>query len=149
MDLSQSHLNKSLVQMENQSPIWHTMSGLNVIMLLSWINATLLDSALPYIFRMNTAKEAWDSLEIRYASLSRSHVIELKKRLQHVKKGSSTIQDYLRQVKVLSDQLATYGAPVIEDDLIIHTLAGPPPIYHPFQTSIQTHSRHDHVSLEE
>ncbi|KAJ8636634.1 hypothetical protein MRB53_010901 [Persea americana] len=92
-------------------------------MLISWINATLLDSALPNIVGMNIAKEAWDSLERRYA-LSRSHVIELKKCLQHVKKGSSTMQDYLHQVKVLSDQLATCGAPVSEDDLIIHTLAG-------------------------
>lgn len=117
--------------------------------LLSWINATLSNSALPYIIGMNTAKEAWDSLERRYASLSRSHIIELKKRLQQVKKGSSTMQEYLHQIKVLSDQLATFGAPISEDDLIIHTLAGLPPIYRPFQTSIRTGSRQDPVSLEE
>ncbi|RWR84275.1 Retrovirus-related Pol polyprotein from transposon TNT 1-94 [Cinnamomum micranthum f. kanehirae] len=117
--------------------------------LLSWINATLSASALPYIVGKETAKDAWESLEHRYGSLSRSHVIELKKRLQHVKKGSSTMQEYLHQIKVISDQLATCGAPVSEDDLILYFLSGLPSVYRPFQTTIRTRSRHDPVSLEE
>lgn len=88
--------------------------------LLSWINATLSESTLPYIVGMNTGKDAWDSLERRYASLSSSHIIELKKRLQHIKKGSSSMQDYLYQIKLISYQLATCGAPISEDDLILY-----------------------------
>lgn len=106
--------------------------------LLSWINATLSDSALPYIVGKDTAKDAWDSLEQRYGSLSRSHIIELKKRLQHVKKGTSSMQEYLHQLKVIADQLATCGAPVSEEDLILYTLSGLPSMYRPFQTSIRT-----------
>ncbi|KAJ8644823.1 hypothetical protein MRB53_006571 [Persea americana] len=59
------------------------------------------------------------------------------------------MQEYLHQLKVLSDQLATCGAPVSEDDLILYTLSGLPSVYRPFQTSICTRSMHDPVSLEE
>ena len=56
--------------------------------LLSWINATLSEPTLPYIVVKETAKDAWESLEHRFGSLSlslsRSHVIELKECLQHV-----------------------------------------------------------------
>lgn len=117
--------------------------------LLSWINATLSNSAFPYIVGMNSAKDAWDSLERRYGSISRSHILELKKRLQYVKKGTSTMQEYLHQIKVVADQLATCGAPVSEDDLLLYTLAGLPPVHCPFQTSIRTRSRQDPVTLEE
>lgn len=60
-----------------------------------------------------------------------------------------TMQDYLHQIKVIYNQLATCGAPVSEDDLIIRTLAGLSPKYHPFQMSIRTKSRPEPVSLEE
>lgn len=90
-------------------------------MLLSWINATLSESTLPYIVRMITSKDAWDSLEQRYTSLTRSHIFELKKRLQHLKKGTSTMQEYLHQIKVISNQLAACGALISEDNLVIHT----------------------------
>lgn len=59
------------------------------------------------------------------------------------------MQECLHQIKVLADQLATCGAPVSKDDLILHTLASLPPIYRPFQMSICTTSRKNPVSLEE
>ncbi|KAJ8636292.1 hypothetical protein MRB53_010559 [Persea americana] len=66
--------------------------------LLSWINDTLSKSTLPYIAGKENAKDAWGSLKHQYVSLSRSHVIELEKRLQHVK-DYSTMQEYLHQLK--------------------------------------------------
>ncbi|XXG82551.1 hypothetical protein AAC387_Pa10g0471 [Persea americana] len=89
--------------------------------LLSWINATLSDFAFPYIVGKETANDVWESLEHRCGSLTCSHVIELQRRMQHVKKGSSTMLEYLYQLKVISDQLATCGSPVNEDDLILHS----------------------------
>ncbi|KAJ8625608.1 hypothetical protein MRB53_034138 [Persea americana] len=59
------------------------------------------------------------------------------------------MQEYLHQLKVIADQLATCRAPVIEEDLILYTLSGLPSMYRPFQTSIRTRSCHDPVSLEE
>ncbi|KAJ8636874.1 hypothetical protein MRB53_011141 [Persea americana] len=48
------------------------------------------------------------------------------------------MQEYLHQLKVIADQLATCGAPVNEEDLILYTLSGLPSMYRPFQTSIRT-----------
>ncbi|KAJ8642213.1 hypothetical protein MRB53_018907 [Persea americana] len=126
MGPSQFHLGKLLVQMAKhcQNPAFTEWFDRDQA-LLSWINAMLSYSALSYIFGKDTAKDAWDSLEQRYDSLSRSHIIELKKRLQHVKKGASSMQEYLHQLKVIADQLATCGAPVSEEDLILYTLACP------------------------
>ncbi|KAJ8629045.1 hypothetical protein MRB53_022368 [Persea americana] len=59
------------------------------------------------------------------------------------------MQGYLHQIKVIADQLATCGAPVREDDLVLYTLSGLPLVYRPFQTAICTRSRHDPVSSDE
>ncbi|KAJ8629486.1 hypothetical protein MRB53_022809 [Persea americana] len=59
------------------------------------------------------------------------------------------MHDYLHQIKVLADQLATCGSPIRDEDLILHTLAGFPSLYRPFQTAIRARPRHDPVSLEE
>lgn len=104
--------------------------------LLSWINATLSVSALPYIVGKETTKDAWESLELHYGSLSHFHVIELKKHFQHVKKGTSTMQEYLHQLKVIADQLSTCSAPIKKEDLIFYTFSSLPFVYRSFQTSI-------------
>ncbi|KAJ4981007.1 hypothetical protein NE237_031844 [Protea cynaroides] len=52
-------------------------------MLLSWINATLSESALPYI---SSAKKAWDILQQRYASATPAHIMSLKRQLSRIKK---------------------------------------------------------------
>lgn len=50
--------------------------------LLSWINATLSEAGLPYIVGLQSSRAVWEDLEKRYASLTRSHVIQLKQQLQ-------------------------------------------------------------------
>lgn len=114
--------------------------------LLTWLNSMLSENVLPYVVVLHTSKAVWDALEQRYASLSRSHIIQLKKQLQTAKKGTSSMQDYQQQIKHLADKLAACAAPVSEDDLILHILDGLPSEYHPFQTSIRTRSGSDPVS---
>lgn len=55
------------------------------------------------------------------------------------------MEDYLQQIKVITDKLAMSGAPVSEDDFILHILDGHPTDYCPFQTSIRTCSQSDLV----
>lgn len=100
--------------------------------LLTWLNSTFSENVLPYVVGLHTSKAVWDALEERYASLSRSHIIRLKKQLQTTKKGTSSMQDYLQRIKHLADKLAACAAPVSEDDLILHILDGLPSEYHPF-----------------
>lgn len=67
--------------------------------LLSWINATLSETKLPYIVGLHSSKAVWEDLEKWYASLTCSHVIQLKQQLQNLKKGSSPMQDYFSKSK--------------------------------------------------
>lgn len=59
--------------------------------LLSWINAALFEAVLPCIVRLESSKAVWEDLEKRYASLTRSHVIQLKKQLQNLWKGTTSM----------------------------------------------------------
>ncbi|KAJ4965971.1 hypothetical protein NE237_017820 [Protea cynaroides] len=118
-------------------------------MLLSWINATLSDSTLPYIVGVSLAKKAWDLLKHRYASTTPAHIIALKRLLSRIKKGSQSMNDYLQQFKSISDQLTTSASTVSNDDIIILILDGLPPSYRQFCSSIRIHAKTSDVTLEE
>ncbi|GAV82466.1 UBN2_3 domain-containing protein [Cephalotus follicularis] len=91
-------------------------------MLLSWINATLSESALPYIVGVTSSKDAWTVLNRRYASLNPSRVMALKRQLSFFYKDNLSIQYYLHKFMVISNQLAACGSAINNDDLVIHVL---------------------------
>lgn len=114
---------------------------------LCWINATLSENVLALAVGLTTAQSVWLALERRFASLSWSHIIQLKTQMQSVKKGTQSITEYVQKIKHISDNLAEVSCSVDEEDLIIHTLNGLPPEYGPFKTSIRTCSHP--ISIEE
>ncbi|KAJ8622015.1 hypothetical protein MRB53_030544 [Persea americana] len=87
-----------------------------------------------------TSRAVWLALERCFASLSRSHIIQLKSQLQTIKKGSLSIDEYVKKIKHIVDSLAAVCSPVDDEDIIIYTLNGLPPEYGPFRTSIRTRS---------
>lgn len=91
----------------------------------------------------------WDNLEKRYAAPTRSHIIQLKKQLQTVKKGILSMQDYLQQIKIIADKLAACGSTGKDSVMIIHTLDDFPASYRSFKTAINTRSMADPVTLGE
>ncbi|GAV67353.1 UBN2 domain-containing protein, partial [Cephalotus follicularis] len=105
-------------------------------MLLSWINATLSESALPYIVGVTSSMEAWTILNRRSTSTTPSHVIALKQQLNRIKKDNQSMQEYLHKFKVLSDQLAACGSSIIDDDMIFYGLDGLPSSYRQFASSV-------------
>lgn len=118
-------------------------------MLLSWINATLSTSALPYVVGIKSAKEAWDVLARRYASITSSHVMALRKQLHRIKKGTTSMADYLQQFKVITDQLAASASPISEDELLYAVLDGLPSAYRPLQSVIRARARSGPMPIEE
>lgn len=66
---------------------------------LCWINATLSEGVLAHVVGHSTTKDVWTALELRFASLTRSHVIQLKTQLQAIKKGNMSIADYAQEKK--------------------------------------------------
>ncbi|KAJ4977279.1 hypothetical protein NE237_002385 [Protea cynaroides] len=118
-------------------------------MLLSWINATLSDSVLPYIVGVTSTQRAWNLLKQRYASTAPAHVMALKRQLGPLKRGVEPMNEYIQQIKTLSDQLAACGAAVNDDDLVLITLDGLPPSYCQFCSSIRILAKSTDLSLEE
>ena len=104
--------------------------------LLSWFNATLSLSALPYTIGVTIAKEAWDKLSQCFGQVSTTHVFSLRKQLHGIKKGSQTMSSYLQQFKYVLDQLAASRYPVSDADLLVCILNGMSNEYRPFASSI-------------
>ncbi|KAF6169353.1 hypothetical protein GIB67_016523 [Kingdonia uniflora] len=86
--------------------------------LLSWVNATLTPSVLSTVARYTTSRDVWLSLEKRYASQSRSRIMQLKNQLYSTKPGNLSISYYLDKMNGIVDNLALAGKPVEDDDVV-------------------------------
>ena len=62
--------------------------------LLSCITATLSPSIFTSVLHCGTSTEVWNTLATRFTSLSRSHIHQLKNKLNHLTKKNLTMEDY-------------------------------------------------------
>lgn len=97
--------------------------------LLSWLRATLSEHVLSQVVGLRTSRAVWTTIEQRFASLSRTHTIELKRQLQNLKKGNLSISDYMLKHKNIIDELSTIGHFINESDQVTHILDGIPEEY--------------------
>jgi hypothetical protein len=92
---------------------------------LSWLNASLIEKVLSTTYGIDTSRrQLWMALSSRYASQSHSRVQQLQRQLQNLHQGSKTCTEYLREAKLLTDQLAAIGQPIDKDNLISYLLGG-------------------------
>lgn len=115
--------------------------------LLSCLTATLTTPVFSLVLDLTSSREVWLSLEKRFTTLSRSHIHQLKDQLSTVEKGTKSMEDYLKQIKEIADQLAMASCPIQDEDLVFHILHGLPGAYDAFKTSIRTRSAP--ISVEE
>lgn len=80
--------------------------------LLSCLTATLTTPVFSLVLDLSSSKEVWHALEKCFTTLSRSHIHQLKDRLSSVVKGTKSMEDYLKQIKDIVDQLAIAACPV-------------------------------------
>ena len=71
------HIDGSISPPSSDDPIYPTWFEKDQLLLFC-INATLSNSALPYIVGLTSAKQAWDLLNNRYASTAPTHMMSLK-----------------------------------------------------------------------
>lgn len=71
-----------------------------------------------------TAIEVWTILNNLFSSRNLARVIELKSKLENLKKGNLSLKDYFLKVKNLTNALATAGKQISKEDHIMHLLAG-------------------------
>ncbi|KAF2315201.1 hypothetical protein GH714_038411 [Hevea brasiliensis] len=94
-----------------------------------------------------TAKDAWMKLETIFSSRTRTQVMQLQKQMKHLKKGTDSIDSYMRRAKTLFDQLAVLQAPVTEDSLVSDILEGLSSEYRPFVRAIE--ARNESIGFDE
>ncbi|XP_020231816.1 uncharacterized protein LOC109812297 [Cajanus cajan] len=81
---------------------------------------------------------AWQKLQKAYANRSHARIMSLKERLSSITKGTSSVHDYLRNIRSIADELALIGHPVDDIDLVIAALNGLGPTFREFSASICT-----------
>ncbi|KAK0571460.1 hypothetical protein LWI29_016333 [Acer saccharum] len=87
-------------------------------LILSWINASLTPSVLSTVALLSTSHAVWKSLEKRYASQSKTRILQLKNQLHNTKRGDLSIYNFIDKITNIADNLALVGKPVDDDDLI-------------------------------
>ncbi|CAA0833450.1 Unknown protein, partial [Striga hermonthica] len=93
-------------------------------LLASWLLSSLSEGILIQTVGLNTAREIWHFLETSFSSQTTAKLMQYKIQLQGLKKNNLTMSQYLNQMKVCFDYLASAGQPVKEGDKIIHILSG-------------------------
>lgn len=90
--------------------------------LMTLIAATLSPSALSCIIGCQSSKEMWNNLRERFASVTRTTIVQMKIDLQNIKKGPESIDHYLQRIKDFRDQLAVVGVSISDEDIAIVAL---------------------------
>src|SRR5436305_2077511 len=85
---------------------------------------------------LETTHDVWKTLEINFSSQTRARKMQNKLELQNLKKGSSSMKDYLNKVKACCDALAAAGHRLSEEDQIMHILGGLNSDYNPVMVSV-------------
>ncbi|KAJ9694017.1 hypothetical protein PVL29_009812 [Vitis rotundifolia] len=116
---------ETILQFDSTTPIsnpkcklWKRQDRLIVHAILAsvtWVVAPLISSA-------TTSHEAWQKLETTFANQSQTIMLSLRNILMKTTKGSQSIVEYMQTVKIITDNLALMGYPLIEDEIILHVL---------------------------
>ncbi|KAH6771966.1 hypothetical protein C2S51_010370 [Perilla frutescens var. frutescens] len=116
-------------------------------LIISWLLSSINENMLVGVVGLSSSREIWEALESNYAGQSRARLMQLKFELQTLRKGNSTMRDYLKKIKICCDTLGAAGEKVSEDNQILHILSGLGPEYNPVMISLT--SRVESPSLRE
>jgi len=76
------------------------------------------------VSQTKTSHGHWTLLKNTYAKASRSHLKQLKERLQTTSKGTQSITTYMHSPKQIGDLLASLGSSVSIEDMTDYILRG-------------------------
>lgn len=78
-------------------------------MLHSWILSSLSEEVTTYTIGLKTSVEIWAALRTAFGTLNQSRIVQLNMQLQLLKKNDLSVTEYLRQIKMISDELQASG----------------------------------------
>ncbi|XP_020673013.2 uncharacterized protein LOC110092699 [Dendrobium catenatum] len=108
--------------------------------LISALLSTISPAILPYVTSSSSAQDIWAVLEKRLQPTSRSRVIQLKYELHQLQMKDRSMQQYIANIKLLVDNIASAVSKIDPEDVILYILNGlPPSLLQLFQNCDQTH----------
>lgn len=102
--------------------------------LLGSFSEDIIQSA---VVHCSSSLEIWNTLASHFNRATSSRLFELQRKLQTISKQEKTMNDYLRDIKSICDQLTSIGNPVPERMKIFTALFGLGRDYEPIKTSIE------------
>ncbi|KAH7847861.1 hypothetical protein Vadar_031024 [Vaccinium darrowii] len=110
---------------------------------LSCIKASLSPSTSAHVLGLQTSRQVWVALETLFQQQSQARLDHLRDRLQNIKKGTSSAEEYVAEIKSIADKLAAINHPVSDSELVTRTLNGlqHEPNYLPFVYAIENRER--------
>lgn len=134
----------------NQSPLPKLIDGTKVNptytswlsqiqLLLSWIISFLSEIFLPQIVGVSTIREAQQTFAQTYVSSLRTHVRQLKARLNNLHQDNDPIPKYMQQAKTFFNQLHAFNHLIDKVDFVDVILLGLGPMYRLFIHRIESH----------
>nr|XP_016485729.1 PREDICTED: uncharacterized protein LOC107806136 [Nicotiana tabacum] len=131
-------------QVENRNyNIWFRQDQLIQNSIMASVDPTIAAA----LAAVSTAKLSWDSLHMAYANKSQTRVFSLRDQLARVSKDSRLVAEYLHEVCSLCNELATVGALISNDELIVKILSGLGPDFQEISAAIR--ARDSIISYEE
>lgn len=93
------------------------------------------------------AKQAWDELRAHYEQESLASKLYFKKQYfrSEMKEGSS-VEEHLKHMKELTDQLTAVGAPISEEDQVVTLLGSLPKSYNTLVTALEARTDQPRLS---
>lgn len=114
-------MSSSSRQMQNpEFVLWQRQDKL----IISWLFGAMTEEILGEMTECTTAREVWVILENLFVSRNLAKVMELKSKLENLKKGNLTLKDYFAKIKNLIDSLTAAGRKISKEDHILHILGG-------------------------
>jgi len=95
------------------------------------------EDILSVVVGSKTSHEVWMNLAKHFNRISSSRIFELQRRLHSLSKEGKTMEEYLRYLKTICDQLASVGSPVAEKMKIFAMVHGLTREYEPLITSLE------------
>ncbi|KAL5787487.1 hypothetical protein ACOSP7_004436 [Xanthoceras sorbifolium] len=107
---------------------------------LCWLLSTVSPSIISKVTGCVSAYELWNTLKYLFSQQPLAKVLKLRQHLQSVKKGSSSVSDFMLKVKGIGDALRGAGEVVQNKDLLLSILNGIGREYNPVAVLIAKQS---------
>ncbi|XP_075104963.1 uncharacterized protein LOC142179058 [Nicotiana tabacum] len=99
------------------------------------------------IAHASTANHAWNILQTTYGNKSHSLIFILRDTPANLKKDSCSIGAYMKEIKLIVDDLASSGSPLSDEEIVIKVLSDLGSDYKELSAAIR--ARDNHISFEE